>query len=126
MKSRLERLAPFLIALVVASTAWADFIPPNPRGCRNKELGAECATLNREPGTCQQAVCVHENQAFDPPAVDEEICVECITPDEASVVAGSVARVQRQKWTQYGLALGVTLTLTMVGGSWIMSRRKRR
>jgi len=125
MKSRLERLALFLIALVVASTAWADFVAPNPRGCGKKELGEECATPKGEPGTCQQAVCVREDHSFQPPLVDEEDCVECITPDRASVVAGAVARRQRQTWTQYGLALGLALTLTVVGGSWIRSRRKR-
>lgn len=131
MRIGMGRLALFLIAWLVCSLAQADMPPPNARGCfKDRKQGKPCRTDQGEPGTCQPTTCdQYDAYSYDPPRSWVEECYLCITAEKAPAVAAAFAEWKRQERLSqipYGLALGTALSLLVVGGSWIRSRRKSR
>lgn len=123
--------APFLIALCVSSSALADMLPDDARGCYgDRKQGKPCTTDRGEPGTCQPTTCgQYDGYSYDPPRSWVEECYLCITAERAPAVAAAFAewkRQERRKQIPYGLALGTVLSLSVVGVSWYRSRRKKR
>ncbi|HVG60506.1 MAG TPA: hypothetical protein VNA24_18250 [Hyalangium sp.] len=122
----MKRLLPVMM-LFLASPAWSDMPPPDVRGCYRKALGAACVTDRNVPGTCMDSLCSeYDGYNYDPPRSFTVDCVQCVTPEDASVVATNTAAWHRERTIRKWLFLGLALSLATVGVSWVHHRGKQR
>jgi len=80
----------FTAVLAVASSSWADVVPPNLSDCQSRQAGASCETDNGEAGTCQPSTCSRNDYSNGiPPTSVEYECLLCTVsaPPEATRAA---------------------------------------
>lgn len=78
---------------LMASSAWADVVPPDVAKCDTKAKGDSCQTEANESGTCQASKCsrVLPPQNGEPSKTEEYDCVRCVVSSAGTEPGGSDA-----------------------------------
>jgi hypothetical protein len=127
--------------LAVASSTWADVLPPNLLGCQSRQAGASCKMESGEAGTCQPSTCSRNDYSNGiPPSVVDYECLLCTAsaapapepataptpaPAPAPAAVQEVSPLPEKKSTSCAAMPGAPLALGLVLVGGLARRRKR-